>query len=126
MARHMRLTGLSASLPLSSRSLSGVLGKRAMHGMPRFLASRARSTSLSTDQRETPGKVAMGSSTPLPSVTKSGQMRSDALRTVSATSDRDHWVARDRSRRTAGRERSEAHHTDTQSLTRTQHPATYL
>src|SRR3546814_365449 len=104
MARHMRLSGLSASLPLSSRSVGGGLGKRAMHGMARFLASRARSARLSTDQRETPGKVAMGSSTPRPSVTKSGQMRSDALRTVAATSDRDHWVARDRRRRTAGKE----------------------
>ena len=65
-----------------------------MQGMPSAVASLARSPIRSTDQRDTPGKVAIGSSTPSPSQTNSGQIRSDGVSTVSATSARLHAAAR--------------------------------
>ena len=57
----------------------------------------------STDQRETPGRVAIGSSTPSPSVMNSGQIRSAGVSTVSATSARLQAAARVRRRRRAGK-----------------------
>src|SRR5690606_1017658 len=85
VARHIRLSILSASAPSSLRLSAGVLGNSAMHGMPRSRASFARSTIRSTDQRETPGRAATGSSTPLPSEMNKGQIRSAGVRTVSRT-----------------------------------------
>src|SRR5207253_10146600 len=55
------------------------------------------------DQRETPGRVAIGSSTPCPSATNKGQIRSAAVRLVSATIARLQGAERVRRRRRAGK-----------------------
>ena len=65
-------------------------------------ASFARAAIPSSDQRDTPGSVAIGSSTPSPSVTNSGQTRSAGVSTVSRWSARLHAAARVRRRREAG------------------------
>src|SRR3546814_1028905 len=78
--------------------------------MPRSRASFARVTMPSTDQRETPGRLATGCSTPSPSTTNSGQTRSAGVSTVSAWRRRLHPAARGR--------RSEEHTSELQSLMR--------
>src|SRR3546814_9465855 len=62
VARHMRLSGFSASFPSALRFSGGVLGKRARQGMPASRASLARATIRSTDQRDTPGRLDTGRS----------------------------------------------------------------
>ena len=103
MARHMRLSGLSASRPSSLRRSGWVLGNSATQGMPKATASFARATIPSTDQRETPGRLAIGFSTACPSVTNRGQMKSAGVSTISRCMARLQPVARVRRRRSAGK-----------------------
>ena len=70
--------------------------------MPAACASLARSTIRSTDQRETPGSDPIGSSTPCPSVTNRGQMKSLGVRRFSACIARLQAEARVRRKRSAG------------------------
>jgi hypothetical protein len=52
--------------------------------MPRSRASRTRSPIRATGQRDTPGRLAIGSSSS-PAAMNKGQIRSDGARLVSAT-----------------------------------------
>ena len=61
-----QIVGVERLARIALRRSCGVLGNSAMQGMPRSRASLARSAIRSTDQRDTPGRVAIGSSTPCP------------------------------------------------------------
>ena len=56
-----------------------------MQGIPSSRASFAFAPIRSTDQRETPGKLAIGSSAPCPSQMNRGQIRSAGVTTFSPT-----------------------------------------
>ena len=71
--------------------------------MPSATASLARAAMPSSDQRDTPGSEAIGSSMPRPSVTNSGQIRSAGVSAVSRCSARLQAAARVRRRRSAGK-----------------------
>src|SRR6516165_9628840 len=100
-ARQTRLPGLSASLPSASFRWAGTAGKTATVGMPSSAASPAASTSAATGSRKTPGIDGTGFLRPS-SCTKTGQIRSPAVSTLSATSLRDHGSRRLRRRRVCG------------------------
>ena len=70
--------------------------------MPSAAAAFAAAPSRSTDRRSTPGIVRIGSRTPVPPVTNTGQIRSAGVSKVSATMARDQGWARLRRRRRAG------------------------
>jgi len=74
-----------------------------MQGIPKIAALSASATILSTEWRDTPGMLAMGSEIPLPSQTKSGQIRSAGVRMVSRTMSRTQWVRRIRRGRDFGK-----------------------
>src|SRR6478609_4853967 len=94
MARQTRLSGLSASLPVSSRRLGSVYGKSAMQGMARRAARSASRTAWSIDSRSTPGIEGTGMRVFSPSITNKGQIRSSALSTCSRTMRRAHSLPR--------------------------------
>ena len=96
---HTRLSGLSASLPFSSRRPGSVYGKIAMQGMVSFAARSAARTMSSTESRSTPGIEATGARRP--SLTNSGQIRSSVESTLSRTMRRAHSLRRLRRGRVA-------------------------
>ena len=72
-------------------------------GIPRSAASRAASTVLSTDRRNTPGIDGTGSSIPSPERTKTGQMKSPTPRLFSRVRLRSASDLRARRNRVAGK-----------------------
>ena len=73
-----------------------------MSGMPRLAASLALATATSIDRRQTPGIDKIGSSLPLPSTTKIGQIKSAAVSWFSRTKSRSQGVRRLRLMRVEG------------------------
>src|SRR6202022_2810856 len=100
-ARQTKLPGSSALLPSGSFSPDGTAGKTATTGIPNPAASPAASTSAGIGNRNTSGIEGIGSLCPS-SWTKTGQIRSPAVRMDSATSLRDHGSRRLRRRRVCG------------------------
>ncbi len=99
--RQMRLLPLIASAPSGSLRAGSIAGKIAMSGMPSPAASPAASTSDAIEWRNWPGIVSTGAR-PLSSWTKTGQIKSPAVSTFSATSLRDQASRRLRRRRDVG------------------------
>src|SRR5262245_11237469 len=85
MARHTRLSGLSASLPPASRRPGSVYGNSATQGIFSAMARAAARTAWSTESRSTPGMESTGILWPVPSTRNSGQIRSSTVSMCSRT-----------------------------------------
>src|SRR6266849_2215709 len=117
-ARHTRLSGLTASSPSGLLSSAGTTGKMAITGIPRDAARPASSISDGIVWRQTPGIEGIASRPDGPSWTKTGQMKSAAVRTVSETKRRDQSSRRLRRSRTRGYAPREAKGFDVKSTPR--------
>src|SRR5260221_83263 len=93
-ARHTMLSGLPASLPPSSRRFGSVYGNSARQGIASAAARSASRTASSTDSRSTLGMEATGTRVFTPSTRNSGQIRSYVLSSCSRTRRRDHSALR--------------------------------
>ena len=94
MARHTKLSGLTASLPASSRCFGSVYGNSARQGIARAAARSASRTASSTDSRSTPGMESTGTRVFTPSTRNRGQIRSCVLSSCSRTRRRAHSALR--------------------------------
>ena len=73
-----QIVGVVGLAAIGGAQRRAVLGKRAMAGMPRSAASAAALTARSTDRRSTPGIEGTARGRFSPSMTKIGQIRSEA------------------------------------------------
>lgn len=85
-----KFSGFSASSPRSLFKLGSVSGNSASAGIPRSAAYLASKINWSIDNRNTPGIDSISDRTPVPSVTKTGQIKSLVARLDSRTRRRNH------------------------------------
>ena len=97
-------SGFQAPTQSVVRSSILVYGKIQIAGIPRSAASRAASTTLSTERRITPGIDGIGSSIFSPLRTNTGHIKSLTVITFSLTIFRIEGDCRTRRRRVAGKE----------------------